>query len=235
MAGSIVNTTFLANSSANSTMTVNAPASMVDGDVIVAFCCSDWGTHAVMTAPAGFNIVTEYDGGANKMHLKVWLKTASAEGSTYTFGCDTASDQCAIITAVRGVTVTGAIANTTFANDTSATRVSPSLAGATAGAVLLCGAGKDGDGTTPCTWTPPSGMTEQADVQSPANYTNMTVASLLGPSDPTGTKSFVSTLAATSIGGAQWSLVLQQTGGTAFMPPPPTMVTQGALVRSCYW
>lgn len=209
MAGSIVNAASVA--SATTSLVCNKPTGTAQSDVLVAAVATDFATYAAMTAPGGWTLRAGHDQGANSIHLKVFTLTAgAAEGSTYTFVQGASSDGVCTIVAVRGVEEAGLIAPTpTYTSTTGSTRTAPTVSGANSGAVLLAGAMTDGSGGL-TTWTPPSGMTEQGDVQS-ATFTTQSVATLLDPGSPTGTKDFVCTGTPVAPGGVQWSLVLLAT------------------------
>lgn len=202
------------------TMTCANPTGTVLGDVMTAFVSTDYGTYAAMTAPTGWTLRGGYDAGSNAIHVKVFTKTAGAsEATSYAFPQGTSSDGTVNIVTARGCTETGLIISVVFDTSTSTSRAAPSLTGAVAGAVLLCGAMLLNAGASPPTrtFTPPSGMTECADIQA-GNYTASTVAYLLGPSSPTGTKTFTcSGVANVDVGGIQSSIVLQQ---SATATPP---------------
>jgi hypothetical protein len=205
-----------AASVASSTITLSCamPTGTVQNDVMVAAVSTDWDTYADITAPTGWTVLTGQDNGANTVNVKVFTKTAGAsEAGPYLFHQGASSDGVCSIVTLRNVTEAGAIASATFTGTTSTTRTAPSITGATAGSVLVCGAMCDGPGTSAITWTPPSGMTEQADISS-GSFTSHTVATLLNPGSPTGTKAFTASASIPSVGGNQWSAVfLQGTGG----------------------
>jgi hypothetical protein len=123
---------------------------------------------------------------AASLHVKVWTLTAGAsEPSTYTFTQGTGSaggrpsSPCAAWSrpAPPGTSPTTA--------GTGTTRTAPSREKGCARVVLLCGAMTDPGAAR--TWTPPTGMTEQVDLQS-GTATTQAVASLLDPGEPTGTR-----------------------------------------------
>lgn len=63
------------------------PAGTTTGDYMVAFLCATGGNHSAMTAPAGWTMKAEYDGGAFKLHCKVFEKVAGgSEPASYEFG-----------------------------------------------------------------------------------------------------------------------------------------------------
>lgn len=216
---------FVAAASASgdtSTLTVTKPTGTADSDKMVAYQCSDWGTHAGLTAPAGWALLTELDRGSNNLHLKIWTKTASSEGANYAFPQGSGVDGCCSIITLRDVdnnTANWLYATPAWAANSSS-RVAPSVAGAAAGAVLLCSALVDMNNTA-VTWTPPSGMTERVDVQSNL-WISQSIANLLDPADPTGTKTFTTSSSTFigSVGGIESSIVI----------PPATVAAKGSFL-----
>jgi hypothetical protein len=172
----------------------------------------DFNDHDLMTSPNEWQPLFEYDVGFDSLHVKGWTLTAGAsEPASYNFAQGTGSAGVVTIVAMRGVVEGGVRHELVPDTGTTATRPSPTVEGAVPGSILLCGATTDPGAAR--TWTPPSGMTEQADVQS-GTATTHSVASLLNPTDPTGAKNF--TLSGTTVapGGIQWSAVFP-------MPPDP--------------
>lgn len=186
------------------------PSGTANGDLLLAWQMSDNGTYAGLTAPAGWTLLTGLDRGSNLMHLKIWYKVASSEGSTYSWPQSSGADGCVSIVTLRSVntsTGTWLWATPTWAAN-SATRVAPSVSGAGSGAVLICSTLADMNNTA-ATWTPPSGMIEQADVQS-TTWATQTVATLLGPPNPSLTRTFTCSSSTfwQSNGGIEFSIVV---------------------------
>lgn len=197
-----------------STMVANKPAGTANGDVMLAFQTSNWDAQTDLTAPAGWSLLTQLDRGASNLHLKIWSKVASSEGTSYTFTPGPSADSCLSIITVRGADNTPA--NWLYATPTwsaaAASRVAPSVSGAGTGALLLCYAMSDTNGNA-ATSLPPSGMTEVAETQS-TTWLIQTVASLASPANPTGTKAFtLSNAFGGSYGGIQFSIVMPQASG----------------------
>mgnify|MGYP001597417568 CR=1 FL=1 len=211
MAGSIVAAASAASDT--SSLTVTKPTGTANDDKMIAFQCSDWGTYAGLTAPAGWALLTGLDRGSNNLHLKIWTKTAASEGANYVFPQGSGVDGCCSIVTLRGVDNT--VANWLWATPAwaanSSSRVAPTVSGAGSGAVLLCSSLVDMNNTA-VTWTPPSGMSEQVDVQS-NQWISQSVASLLAPANPTGTKTFTTSSSTFigSVGGIEWSVVIPAT------------------------
>lgn len=220
MAGSVVNAASVSNG-AGTALSCAMPTGTVQDDVMVASVSSDFGTYAGITAPAGWTLRTGQDGGTDNIHYKVFTKTAGAsEAGPYGFAQSASSDGVVSIVTLRGVTesTAGGLYSSSLDRTTSTTRTAPTITGATAGAVLVCGAMCDGGGGTGRTWTPPSGMTEQGDVQS-GLWTTQGVATLIDPGDPTGTKDFTANIAPPATGGIQWSAVFNPPAVDVYNPP----------------
>lgn len=208
--GTIVNSASV--SGTGTTLTCNKPTSTAEGDVMLAVQSGDFNDFDLMTSPNDWQPLFEYDVGLDNLHTKGWTLTAGAsEPASYNFTQGTGSAGTVTIVAMRGVVEGGVRREIVADTGTTATRTCPTVEGAVDGSILLCGAMTDPGAAR--TWTPPSGMTEQADVQS-GTATTHSVASLLDPPDPTGAKSF--TLSGTTVapGGIQWSAVFP-------MPPDP--------------
>lgn len=171
------------------TLVCNKPTGTASGNLLLAWHYNDAGNIATSTPPSGWATNATQDQGINAAHFKLYSKTAGgSEGSTYTFNQSSVAGVITII-ALSGVDVTAAhwvISTTSTAN--SASRVCPSLTGVSAGGVLLCTAMVDASAVA-ITFTAPSGMTKQSDVQS-GTASAMSVASLLSPPNPTTTRTF---------------------------------------------
>lgn len=210
VAGSVV---AAASAGANATpVTCNKPTGTASGDLMFAFQMTDFGAYTDMAAPAGWTLLTGLDRGSNLMHLKIWYKAAGgSEASTYAFPQSTGDvDGCTTIVTLRNVNTSSGtwLWATPAWTANSGTRTAPSVSGAGSGAVLLCHACVDMNNVASGGWTPPSGMTEQSDVQS-RTWATQSVATLLGPANPSGTKAFtVSSNQNSGFGGIEWAVVI---------------------------
>lgn len=190
---------------------VARPTGTADGHVMVATLSFDSGTYAAATLPTGFRLIFGHNRGdaANGIKFKVGVKIAASEPANYSFGQGGGSDGVGTVTAVSGAQLAFIWSLDTRANATAL--IAPSVARYSASDVLLCGAAQDGSGAG-ITWTPPAGMTEEADANS-GGFTTSSVASLAAPANPSGSKSF--TASASGAGGAiTWSLVVADSGAT---------------------
>ena len=220
MAGSIVAASQIAG--ATTSLVCNKPAGTASGDIMIAFAAADWGDPAPMTA-TGWSLVDSQIQGTNAVNAKIWTKTAGgSEPSTYTFGGDASSDNAVGIITTRGTTASFLTAKQ-FTTGSSVSRVAPSI-GSVPTSILLCFAMVDGSAGV--TFTPPSGMTEQVDVQSTA-WTAISVASLLGVSGTTGTKTFTASNA-DSTAGIEMSVAIAEAADAA-LPFRPLVVNRAAI------
>lgn len=197
----------------------NKPTGTADRDLMFAWQFSDFGTYANLTAPAGWTLLTGLDMGSSELHLKVWYKLAgNSEGASYSWPMGSGVDGCVSIVTTRGVSpnpATWVWATPAWAAN-SQNRVAPSVAGARYGSLLLCYTSADANDVT-CTWTPPSGMTERADIQS-NGWATQSVASLANPADPSGTKTFAASVNNffPGNGGIEFSILLPGMDGKFF-------------------
>jgi hypothetical protein len=199
-------------SGTSNTITCSKPTGTAEGDVMLAVQSGDFNDHDLMTSPLAWQPLFEYDVGFDSLHVKGWTLTAGAsEPASYDFTQGTGSAGVVTIVAMRGVVEAGVRFEIALDTGTTASRPAPSVEGAVDGSILLCGATTDPGAAR--SWTPPTGMTEQADMQS-STATTHSVASLLDPGDPTGTKSFTLSGTTAAPGGIQWSAVFP-------MPPDP--------------
>jgi hypothetical protein len=151
------------NIGGGTSLTINKPAGVVDGDLMVAtivIANSNAGAEPI-TPPAGWTSqLLTTDGGGLKVNT--FTKFALSEGASYDFTYANA-DAGGAISAYSGVdSATPMDVAPSGASATSGTTIdAPGLTTVTGGAFLFCAfANEDG---APATWTPPSGMTERAD------------------------------------------------------------------------
>jgi hypothetical protein len=151
---------------------VNKPAGVVNGDVMVAsisFVLSGM----TFTPPAGWTQVRVATNGGSG--VAVFVKAASGEPASYTWGTSGASNLAAGISAYIGVdnvTPVDADNGGTLGNFTSVTTVTP--------ATMLVVSSFKANGAVAITWTPPAGMTERVDrVNAAATFTSVEQADAL--------------------------------------------------------
>lgn len=174
--------------------TVTKPAGTIEDDLLVAVATSDNdGSLAAMTAPAGWaESGTGVGGTAGTAFMKTWRKVATAsEPADYTFPDSDGAHAAAVILCLTGVDTTTPIAvdatyNVSTSDSTS--HPAPSVAGVADGLLITAHCAEVGG--TSRTYTPPSGMTEQADFNSTASpWLTLEVNTLALTADgATGTK-----------------------------------------------
>ena len=190
-------------SGSNTSVSVSKPTGVTDGDVMVATVAFAGGT---LTAPAGWTQVLEQAG--TGVTLRVYRRTASSEGSSYTWSLSTADGLAVAIGAYYNVDTTTPIGGSgSQANSSSTSMVAPSVTPGTPADMLLFAGAVAGNVRA----TAPGSMTEEAD----AGATGVGVYGadqLLASSDATGTRT--ATLAsATANAAALVSLRPTSTGG----------------------
>lgn len=183
---------------------VSKPSGLTLNDLMVAWHYTDNDSSlAAMGAPTGWNLLGSSAGAAaGHPYVKVWTRVATSgdvAGSTFTFTNSTASiSGSAVIFAITAGTYdtgtpTGAVSfQSSSSNATSHT--APSVTGVVGG--LLCTShGTDTNGVV-ATYTPPSGMTEQADTNSgTGSYVSLEANTLdLAAAGATGTQSATCTV-----------------------------------------
>lgn len=212
---------------------------VTNGDGMIAIHTADTGALTDQTAATGtWNLLASLDGGGGSPagKVKIWLRTAASEGASWAFGQNAASDGLVTVVVFRDMNVnTTDIVAAITSTATGTSRVTPDVDHAnTAVSIMLAGASVPANNVT-CTFTSPGGMTEIADAQS-TTWACHAVALLVGPSDPTGTKTFTASTATQQGPGVQWAMVIPPTTPTVtFMPPTPILINQAALVRAHYW
>lgn len=153
---STANATFVSSSTTRSTAagnTVTAPASIADGDLLVAVGFSN-SNGLTVTPPAGFSVIMLDGTSANTVFIAV--KTASGETGSYTFTWSTTTTSVVSVLVYDRATYVntiGAITRATSATGTAAS-ITPTYAG-TAVAVF----GHEGSVSIS---TPPSGLSQRA-------------------------------------------------------------------------
>lgn len=200
-------------------LSCSKPSNTATGDMMFSWQMSDAGTYAGLTAPAGWALLTGLDMGTDELHLKIWYKLGSGEGASYSWPMGSGVDGCVSIVTTRGINLNPSswIWATPVWSANSASRVAPSVSGAKQDALLLCSACVDMNNVSGVTWTPPTGMTERADIQS-NSWATQSVASLANPANPSGTKTFTvsSSNQFPGNGGIEWSIVLPNSSGSFF-------------------
>jgi hypothetical protein len=202
-------------------LAVTKPAGLAVGDLMIAWHYADNdGSLAAMGAPTGWNLLGS-DAGVSGGHpyVKVWTRVATSgdvAAATFTFTDSAASifNSVAILAITAGTydatTPTSAVTFQNGGTASSTSHTAPSMTGVVDG--LLCTSHGSDTGGTAATYTPPSGMTEQADTNSGAgSYTALEVNTLaLTSTAATGTKTATCTVSRPWKGS---TLVVNPSGG----------------------
>lgn len=193
-----------ASAAGSGTITVSLGASMAIGDLLLIFHGNDFGTAAAMETPAGSqalsNLTTQAtsDMGTNGVHMRLWtagITVAGAQNVTLTIGTSGADTGVSVLV-LDGSTVDPANFLDGVATAGNVSAASTSLAAAavspsTSNALLACGVVGAAATAVARSYTPPTGMTEQVDMQDPNLWIAITDATqALTAAGSTGTKTF---------------------------------------------
>jgi hypothetical protein len=121
---------FVAASSANNgtgatSLSVNKPAGVAQGDVMVATLTAT-GTGSI-TTPSGWTVVTDATQGTALRQITYYKVGGASEGSSYSWGLGTSRSTSAGIVAYRGVNQTAPVDASATATGTSGNAVGPSV------------------------------------------------------------------------------------------------------------
>jgi len=150
--------------SAVATINLVAPATLYDGQILLAVVVSFPNTAAITSAPAGFSALVNYQGTDNQVSI-YWKRATNETGGTYQFAAATSTFTGGYLASYRGasgaaspfdVIGTGASGSSTSATATAVTTTKP---------CRLIFVAVDSASNT---MTPPAGMTERID--SPGYY-----------------------------------------------------------------
>jgi hypothetical protein len=189
-----------AESNTGGNLAVTKPSGLASGDYMVAWHYADNdGSLSSMGAPSGWVLQGSHAGvSGGPPYVKVWTKVAdSADASaiSFTFTDSAASifNSVAILAITTGTydstnPIAAAVTFQDGGTNSSASHIAPSVTGVADG--LLCTSHGTDSGGSAATYTPPSGMTEQADTNSRSgSYTALEVNTLtLAAAGATGQK-----------------------------------------------
>lgn len=198
--------------------TVTKPTGTVDNDLLIAVHWQDPdGTPTAQTATGWAQ-----EGSTQDVALvgstKVWRKTASSEGASWSFGGDAAASSLVAVLRIDGHDPSTPIDVTTTVSTGAASvnHVAPAVSPTGSDSLLISGAYALVAGSDTNSYTPPSGMTERADWQVAGGWIVGSVATLgLSTSGSTGTKTFVCTISKV------WLTVSLAIKSAPTGPPPP--------------
>lgn len=153
--------------SSGGAVSVTKPAGTTAGDLLVAVHVTDiFGNTAGMTGATGFTQEGVTYSGAGSCFGKVWQRQADgSEGSSFSSGNpDTSVVMMLAITDFDGVTPFDVTATWSDGGANQTSHVAPSISPSLDGCLLVCAWGSTvGSGTPAPSYTPPGGMTLQAD------------------------------------------------------------------------
>lgn len=175
------------------------PVETAVGDLLVAI------THAdpdgqTMSAPSGWTSVGAQSNAAG--FLAIYTRVATVQMAAHQFTGSNSSANTLSMLAFRGTAVSVSLAPTWGGTAVaSTTHAAPSVTPPHDGNLLICAfAGITGAATT---WTPPSGMTERADIQHGAQWTTLTVdTEVIAGTTVTGTRTATASAATLAAYGA---------------------------------
>ena len=199
-------------------VTVTKPTGTVDNDLLVAISWQDPDGNPASQTATGWTQEGSTQDVALVGSTKVWRKTAASEGASWSFGGDIGASGLVAVLRIDGHDPSTPIDVTaTFSTGAASTsQVAPSISPSGTDSLLICGAYTLVAGTDTNSYTPPSGMTEQADFQVSGGWIVASVATLgLSASGATGTKTFTCTISKV------WLTVSLAVKSEPTGPPPP--------------
>lgn len=116
------------NTSAGTSLVISKPAGVVDGDLMVAII--GHATQTTITAPAGWTLLNTGDGATNLRSRAYW-RTASSEGSSYTWSMGASARNIGVILAYQGPDPTTPVPDHTVAVYANTGGSAPSTTGLT--------------------------------------------------------------------------------------------------------
>jgi hypothetical protein len=167
-------------------LTINKPSGVVQGDVMVAAIQESGGTGGTLTAPSGWTPIrtqTVISGGGSAADTKgyTYYKVAeSSEPTSYTWGSTLSAEHSGGIIALTGVNTSSPIDDSASQENAASLSVTCPAVTTTVDESWLVAFPFTHDGTT---FSFPSGTTERFDVQTGTASTDRTIA---GGTDPLG-------------------------------------------------
>lgn len=187
------------------TLTITTPGAVASGDVLVAVVFTTGGSP---TAPAGWTQVGG-DGLTSGVSIgRVWYKVAASEPGSYDWVVSTTDSTVLLMSAHTGVNTGNPVETLSWGGSTTGTtsQVAPASSPTMPGAMQVCAWGATGGSGA---YTPPSGMTEHADITTLWQF-GAAAYDALDVSGSTGTRTATCN---TSTGYLSVSIVLVPAGG----------------------
>lgn len=180
-----------ANTGSATTLVVNLPAGVTDGDYLL-MGVSTLGVTGATTCPAGWStVVADFISGGNANHLAVFGKVAASEPATVTVTCPNGRHAGAVIAIQPPFNATTPVDVSGTATASGASVTAPSVNAAAATLLVTFHAGTTVAAATAHPWTGPAGMTQGADACSTYGGTNSGILvshKALAASGATGTQ-----------------------------------------------
>ena len=192
----------------STTPSCNKPAGTVEGDFMVAWHFG-YSSDAGMTAPSGWSLVDSRNATGNQ-RMKVWKKMAGAgEPSSYQFAQSVVDESGIIIVTFAdggSVDVVDGLTSTAFDNTVDCPSLTPTISNG----LLVCAYNFFTGNSEASTWTPPTSMTERADIQSGGGlFSSYGLSDLtLSSASATGIKTATATKSSAAILGWHGSSVV---------------------------
>ena len=189
----------------NSVCTLTKPATLQDGDVMLAACAPRGGTATTVTSvPTGWTLVGTRVDSTTNISLVVYVHVvtdAASEPASYSWGLSSSQKMGLSLVVYTGIDTTNPIdAEGGVATASGTSHVAPSIAPSVSGDVLVTYFA-----TATCTqWTAPAGMTERSDNTfcSQSNGTNADMSTsdeFLSAAGATGTRTATNDAAAVGV------------------------------------
>lgn len=196
--------TAVAHNFGSSSVTCNVPAGVVDGDVMVAFAFTAGSPQGGATADAAWgSSLTNAADATNGIEGRAWVRVASGEPASYSFGVANGTDDVVVlIAAYTGVVSPGPVdASNSQGNASSVNIVAPSVTAANANEMLVGSFGVRGQGSG--TIGAASGMTAEVTDNTFSGNSGLLCDiedQLLVASGATGTRTATAPAAARNVG-----------------------------------
>jgi len=206
------------NTSAGATtLAVNKPSNLTNGDVLFISVYSQYGNGTVTSAPSGFSVAFSWSVRGGGLYYKV-ITNAASEPSSYSFTFSGSGRICLIATRGIGLDTTNPIDVVGTQATQSTTPVAASVTPTPSDDVLMTMEYVNYSAATTAVWTVPSGMTMLQSLNSPTS-TNTSATAIaiqqLSSTTATGTRTY--TVSPTIVNGSAVNILLKSlaTGPTA--------------------
>jgi uncharacterized protein YoxC len=141
----VSNVSASSNKSTTTSVVINKPANVQDGDILIAFVTGFRSTSATagdITAPTGWNLINR-QAISTRYKVGIFWKRASSEGATYTFTSASSTQMQGVISAYRGCKSTGnpyeVLSNTLYETSGTIVRAASMITTRGGGAIIWAG------------------------------------------------------------------------------------------------